>query len=176
MNSASQLEQLLELRRQRGQTLTLVTGVFDVLHHEHRQFLAKSKVLADLLVVGLESDRRVRQLKGQDRPLNPAAQRLSNLEKWDLADHLFVLPEDFAQAQVRQALLEKLQPDFLAVSSNTPFLEVKQEMMAAIGGQVVVVHQFNPQISSSQLIVDRQLKAQSKRGKLTNNHKKREDG
>ena len=86
------------------------------------------------------------------------------------------MPEDFAQAQVRQALLEKLQPDFLAVSSNTPFLEVKQEMMAAIGGQVVVVHQFNPQISSSQLIVDRQLKAQSKRGKLTNNHKKREDG
>ena len=176
MNSASRLEQLLEVRRQRGQTLTLVTGVFDVLHPEHQQFLAKAKVLADLLVVGLESDLRVRQLKGQDRPANSATQRSSNLKKWGLADHIFVLPEDFAQAQVRQHLLEQLQPDFLAVSSNTPFLEVKQKMMATIGGQVVVVHQFNPQISSSQLIANRQLKDQAKHGKLTENYKKREDG
>jgi len=152
------LAKLLEERQENRQTLTLVTGVFDLLHGEHHQFLAKAKVLADLLIVGLESDQRVTQLKGEGRPLNSAPVRQRNLMAWNLADQVFILPPAFAKPEGRESLLRKIKPDFLAVSSNSPFLDQKRQALAKINGEVVVVHQFNPRISSTKLIDDKERK------------------
>ena len=60
----------------------LVTGVFDLLHQEHINFLTKAKAVGDILVVGLETDTRVKQLKGFNRPINSTKDRLQNLENF----------------------------------------------------------------------------------------------
>lgn len=149
---AAELTQLLKLRAQNGQSLTLVTGVFDVLHDEHRRFLLAAQELGDLLIVGLESDERVRQLKGEGRPVNTLDKRLANLRAWSIADLVFALPADFAQSALRRQLLELIRPDYLAVSSHTPNLAVKKQLLKAVGGEVRVVRQFQPALSSSKLI------------------------
>src|SRR3990172_12032671 len=56
--------------RSLGKKIVLVTGVFDLLHDEHRNFLKVAKKAGDFLIVGLESDTRVRALKGVGRPVH----------------------------------------------------------------------------------------------------------
>lgn len=129
----------------------LVTGVFDLLHQEHINFLTKAKAVGDILVVGLETDTRVKQLKGFNRPINSTKDRLQNLENLKIADKIFTLPKSFNTPQDHLALLQKIKPDILAVSSHTPNLTNKKQLMKKIGGAVKVVHQLNPHISSSKL-------------------------
>lgn len=88
----------------------LVTGVFDVLHLEHEYFLRQAKALGGRLVVGIESDLRVKKLKGPDRPINAQATRCQNLRDLGIADEVFVLPEQFNTSDDHRALLQKIKP------------------------------------------------------------------
>jgi cytidyltransferase-like protein len=160
----SNLEQFLLKRQQTGQSLTLVTGVFDVLHQEHRNFLVKAKATADLLLVGLESDARVRQMKGAGRPVNSQVERQANLREWGLADFIFVLPEQFSKPDDHRRLIGQIKPDFLAVSSHTSHQREKASILAQFGAKLLVVHDYNPAFSSSQIISG--LQAQERKGDL----------
>lgn len=130
----------------------LVTGVFDVLHQEHLVFLERARALGETLVVGIESDARVQQLKGTARPVHSQAVRKENLEKLGVADEVFVLPEKFDTPADHRKLLAKLRPHVIAVSSHTPHLAEKQQLMQEIGGRVEIVHQHNPAVSSTILL------------------------
>ena len=140
----------------RSKKLTLVTGVFDVLHQEHQGFLKAAEQLADYLVVGIESDLRVKALKGEGRPINSQEVRKKNLEDLGIADLVFILPEQFSERENHQALIDEIKPDFLAVSEHSPFLDVKREIIESVGGKLVVVRQHNPEISSTKIINSRQ--------------------
>ncbi len=146
------VKKLLARVRQEKLKLVLVTGVFDILHQEHYLFLEQAAKEGEVLLVGLESDERVRQLKGARRPLNPENVRQENLEKLAVADEVFILPEHFSREIEHEALLRLIKPAVLAVSSHTPFLEQKKNLMHKIGGQLRIVHEHNPEISSSKLI------------------------
>lgn len=146
------LEAFLQNRQQTSQTLTLVTGVFDVLHQEHRHFLEKAKQTADLLLVGLESDVRVRAMKGEGRPVNSALVRQKNLKRWDLADFIFILPEQFSKPEDHRRLIAEIRPDFMAVSSHSAFQQEKARILAEFNAKLLVVHDFNPEFSSTKSI------------------------
>lgn len=148
----SNLEQFLVKRQQLNKTLTLVTGVFDLLHEEHFIFLQKAKNLGDFLLVGLESDVRVRQMKGEGRPINKQETRLKNLQNSGIADFIFILPEEFSKPDDHRRLINKIRPDFMAVSSNTLFQAEKAKILAEFSAKLVVVHDFNPEFSSSKII------------------------
>ncbi|GIK84506.1 MAG: hypothetical protein BroJett025_11280 [Patescibacteria group bacterium] len=130
----------------------LVTGVFDVLHEEHRNFLKKAKSLGEYLVVGIESDVRVRQIKGEGRPVNTEQLRKKNVEALAIADEVFILPEQFSKPEDHSTLIQKIRPDYLAVSSHTKHLDKKQAILEQFGGEVVVVHEYNPKISTTKLL------------------------
>lgn len=147
------ITQLQLLARKRSYTRpTLVTGVFDILHQEHRKLLRAAKALGRPLIVGIESDVRVRRLKGQGRPVNSQDVRRAQLLKLELADEVFVLPEEFDTAEDHLALLQTYQPAILAVSSHTPHRAEKSRLMSVIGGRVVVVLEHNPSVSTTQLL------------------------
>ena len=148
------LDDFLSKRTQEKKTLTLVTGVFDLLHEEHHNFLSKAKKLGDLLLIGLESDRRVEIMKGSDRPVNDERQRLENLSKWDLADFIFILPEQFSKPDDHRQLIGKIRPNFMAVSSHTSFATEKAAVLAEFNAKLIVVHDFNPEFSSTKLLAD----------------------
>lgn len=79
------LSQMIDFRRQvaaGGKRFVLTNGVFDLLHRGHLEYLNKSAQLGDVLVVAVNSDESVRQLKGPSRPLNNEQDRafaLANL-------------------------------------------------------------------------------------------------
>lgn len=135
-------------------TTVLVTGVFDLLHQEHLTFLKKAKQLGDRLVVGLEADRRVKRIKGENRPINQQALRQKNLEALKIADLVLILPEKFNELSDYRQFLQTVHPDILAVSSHTAHLSIKQRLMQEIGGKVVVAHQYNPRFSTSKMLAE----------------------
>jgi len=148
------IEKWLKKVHQLHHKLVLVTGVFDVLHQEHRLFLEKAKAAGDNLIVGLESDVRIRQLKGEGRPVNSERTRVENLQNWELADQIFILPDDFSRPEDHRALIHHLRPAVLAVSAHSPHLEVKQRILAEVGSMVSIVHAHNPAMSTTILLQD----------------------
>jgi D-beta-D-heptose 7-phosphate kinase/D-beta-D-heptose 1-phosphate adenosyltransferase len=98
----------LESRRRLGQRVAFTNGCFDVLHAGHVQYLNEARAQADLLVVGLNSDAGVRQLKGQDRPVNPVEARAQVLAGLQAVDYVTVFEE-----LTPLALIEALRPDVL---------------------------------------------------------------
>lgn len=132
--------------------IVLVTGVFDLLHDEHLNFLKKAKELGDKLVVGVESDKRVKEIKGITRPVLSEEIRKKNLEKLSLADEVFILPEQFNKPKDHLNLVKKVGAKILAVSSHTAHLDKKQQIMEKVGGRVIVVHEHNPEISTTILL------------------------
>ncbi len=132
--------------------VVLVTGCFDILHSEHIKFLTAAKAVGDILLVGVESDQRVSQLKGLNRPVNSLKTRLKNLRQLGIADKVFSLPEKFSSPKDHLALINQIKPDILAVSSSTPHLATKRRIMKQFAGQVKIVLTHNPQISTSRML------------------------
>lgn len=138
-----------------GQIIVLATGVFDLFHQEHRQFLLKAKQVGDVLVVGIESDKRVKEMKGEDRPINNQAKRLKSVLGLKAVDFAFILPENFSNPQAHEKLISQLRPDILAVSSHTSHLKAKREIVTKYNGRVEIVHQHNPLVSTSLFLNDK---------------------
>lgn len=126
----------------------LVTGVFDILHQEHLNFLRKAAELGEVYL-GIESDVRVKKMKGEGRPINGQELRKRNLEALGIAKQVFILPEEFDKPEHHRKLLAEIKPDILAVSSNSDHQDKKASLMQEIGGRLEVVHQHNPDISTT---------------------------
>lgn len=137
------------MKKLKDKKIVLVTGVFDVLHQEHIVFLQKAKKHGEHLIVGIESDVRVRKMKGEGRPIHPQNKRVENLIKLQIANDVFILPEQFDRPQDHEALISSIKPDILAVSSHTMHLDKKTQIVEKYGGKVMIVHQQNPLYSST---------------------------
>lgn len=135
-----------------GNTVVLVTGVFDVLHQEHIHFLLNAKEMGDILIIAIESDKRVAQIKGPTRPHFPQHERRRQLVELDIADCVVILPEDFSKPEHHRAIISQIQPTYLAVSSHTKHLDKKQAIVSEYGGRVVVVHEHNPVDSTTHIL------------------------
>ena len=147
-----EVRQVVAHAHARHSPITLVTGVFDLLHAEHLRFLKKAKELGGVLIVGVESDVRVRQMKGPGRPVNDQLKRCTDLTNTRIPDQVFILPEQFSQPADHERLIAEVRPKYLAVSSHTAHQENKRRLLAKYGGEVVVVHEHNPSISTSKLL------------------------
>lgn len=150
------VQEILSQARADQEKIVLVTGVFDVLHSKHLEFLHSAKKSGGVLVVGLEADVRVKQMKGEDRPYNSQDVRIKNLEQLNIADVVFILPEDFGLFTRREELIKEMSPTFLAVSSHSPHQKEKQALLEKYGGKVIVVTEFDPRFSTTQLLAKKQ--------------------
>jgi len=147
----SQLSKIYNNFKKDNKTTVLVTGVFDLLHQGHIQFLQKAKKHGDLLLVGLESDERVMQMKGIDRPVENINERMNKVAKLNYVDFVFALPVNFDNME-RERFIAVLKPDIFAVSSHTQYLAKKRDIMNKYGGKVVIVMQKDDRFSTTQII------------------------
>ena len=129
----------------------LVTGVFDLIHIEHIRFLHKAKKQGDLLIVGIETDDRTRKIKGHERQINSQSIRKEQLEALKAVDQVVILPEHFSSQEDWVSFMKDISPAVYAVSSNTSYLENKQYICNELGIKCKVVHEFNPDYSSTKI-------------------------
>ncbi len=88
--SLAALIEVLSRHRQQHQKIIFAHGVFDMLHRGHVTLLAEAKKLDGILVVGVENDRNVKILKGQERPIHSQEARLFVLSYLSPVDYLFL--------------------------------------------------------------------------------------
>jgi D-glycero-beta-D-manno-heptose 1-phosphate adenylyltransferase len=122
-----------------GSDLVVATGVFDLLHIGHLRFLEAARRLGDSLIVGVESDARVRRWKGPRRPIQSEEDRCALVEALKVVDHVFTIVGARTDPAFYVELLRPLHARYLAVTADDPLLEVKREAMATIGVELCVV-------------------------------------
>jgi rfaE bifunctional protein nucleotidyltransferase chain/domain len=135
-----------------GGGLVVVTGVFDLLHVGHLRFLQAARALGSRLVVGVESDERVRRWKGPDRPIQIQEDRCELLSALRVVDDVFVIEGERVEPDYYVELLRPLGARYLAVTVDDPFLEAKRAAMAEIGVELRVVIPRVENYSTSHLI------------------------
>ena len=117
-----------------GKTIAFTNGCFDVLHAGHISSLSEAAKLADILVVGLNSDSSVKQIKGPDRPLNNQDSRALLLASFSMVDAVVLFSEPTPLELIRSFL-----PDFLVKGGDYKVEEIagSKEVLEA-GGKVVI--------------------------------------
>ena len=135
---ATALAAILEERRAwkvAGRVVVFTNGCFDLLHPGHVALFEAARAEGDLLVVGLNSDRSVRALKGAGRPLIPEAERAETLAALEVVDRVVVYDED-----TPLAVISALRPDVLVKGADwAPDAIVGRAEVEADGGRVVRV-------------------------------------
>jgi D-beta-D-heptose 7-phosphate kinase/D-beta-D-heptose 1-phosphate adenosyltransferase len=121
--------------RRRGARVVFTNGVFDLLHVGHLRYLQQARALGDALIVGLNSDRSVRQVKGPARPITVEAERAEILEALACVDGVVIFDEP-----TPHDLIEALQPDILVKGADwAAEAIVGRDIVEARGGRVVRV-------------------------------------
>ncbi len=88
------LEDLLKVLRSQKKMIVATNGCFDILHAGHVRYLKKSKAFGDVLIVGLNSDKSVRSIKGPTRPINNENDRAEVLCALESVDYVVLFDED----------------------------------------------------------------------------------
>ena len=124
---------LVKRLRTAGQTIVFTNGVFDLLHVGHLRYLQQARALGGALLIGLNSDRSVRAIKGPDRPITTETERAEVLEALTCVDGVVIFDED-----TPYALITALQPDVLVKGADwAEDAIVGRDIVEARGGRVV---------------------------------------
>jgi D-beta-D-heptose 7-phosphate kinase / D-beta-D-heptose 1-phosphate adenosyltransferase len=99
---------LSEELKSKGKRIVFSNGCFDLLHAGHISFLETAKSFGDVLILGLNSDRSVTALKGEDRPINIQADRAYILAALEVVDYVVIFDED-----TPYELIKSIQPNIL---------------------------------------------------------------
>jgi rfaE bifunctional protein nucleotidyltransferase chain/domain len=137
-NKVVSREQLVECVRQdraAGRTIAFANGCFDILHVGHIRYLESAAREADVLVVALNDDDSVRQLKGEGRPILPAGDRAELVAALRCVDYVVV----FSESTVGP-LLAALRPDVHCKGTDYTVESVpERDIVAGYGGRTAIV-------------------------------------
>src|SRR6185503_5261327 len=116
-----------------GRRLVFTNGVFDLLHVGHVRYLTQARALGDALVVAINSDRTVRELKGPARPVFDEAERAEILAALRVVDYVVVF-DDISP----RSLIGELLPDVLVKGGDYDLDQIHgREEVEAAGGKVI---------------------------------------
>ena len=119
--------------RAAGKRLVFTNGVFDLLHVGHVRYLTRARELGDALLVAINSDRTVRELKGPDRPVFNEAERAEILAALRCVDFVTIF-DDVSP----RTLIAKLLPDVLVKGGDYDLDQIHgREEVEAAGGRVI---------------------------------------
>lgn len=102
----SELDNLISELRKQNKTIVTTNGCFDILHVGHVRYLEKTKSFGDVLIVALNSDKSVKSIKGESRPINNENDRAEVLSALKSVDYVVLFDED---SPIN--LLLKMKPD-----------------------------------------------------------------
>tara|TARA_B100000902_G_scaffold39553_1_gene47044 strand:- start:2141 stop:2605 length:465 start_codon:yes stop_codon:yes gene_type:complete len=112
--------------------IVFTNGCFDLLHVGHIRYLAQAKKLGDFLIIGLNSDSSVKELKGEDRPINSFEDRATLLSELESVDLVIMFEE-----QTPENLIKDIVPDILVKGGDYNIEDiVGYQTVIQNGGQV----------------------------------------
>lgn len=130
-----QAKKVCEALSRQGKTVVFTNGCFDVVHYGHVKYLAKAAELGDVLVIGLNTDESVKQIKGENRPVNPMEARQWTLAALEFVD--YVIPFD---ENTPYELIREVKPNVLVKGKDYNEKDVVgHDLVKANGGSVKTI-------------------------------------
>jgi rfaE bifunctional protein nucleotidyltransferase chain/domain len=140
-------EEIFEIRKQlrtEKKKVVFTNGVFDILHSGHVDYLTKSKALGDVLIVGLNSDKSVKNIKGDKRPIISQDNRAIILASLKPVDFVVLFDED-----TPAMLIDTIIPDVLVKGEDWSIDKIEgRETVIKNGGEVKNIKFVNEQSTS----------------------------
>lgn len=146
-----QVPQVLQQLKAQGKKVVLVGGCFDILHAAHIEFLKKARREGDALIVLLESDKKIKELKGSDRPINLQAERATALSELNIADYILKLTY-LKTNHDYEMLVKKIEPDIIAITHGNKIYDWEREYIEKTGKRIVEVMDRRKNYSTTKMI------------------------
>jgi D-beta-D-heptose 7-phosphate kinase/D-beta-D-heptose 1-phosphate adenosyltransferase len=135
--SLDELKAIFETARNEGKTVVWTNGCFDILHVGHITYLQRAASLGDILVVGLNSDKSVQEVKGPDRPIIPEHDRAFVMAELESVDYVTVFSDP-----TPLSVLDALKPDIYAKGGDYTMDTIDQEerhLVEGYGGRIHLI-------------------------------------
>lgn len=147
LKNLDELTQLAAQARRNGKSVVFTNGCFDILHRGHVHVLRQAKAAGDLLIVALNSDRSVQEIKGANRPVLPETDRVELIGAMEMVDYVIVFDEPDPYK-----LIAAIKPDILAKGGDWSAEKIiGADVVEQAGGRVVVIPYLKG-FSSSEII------------------------
>lgn len=128
-----------------GQRIVFTNGCFDILHRGHIALLERAKQLGDILIVGVNSDRSIRRIKGPGRPINSLDDRLQVLGALSCVDHLIAFDDDLPTA-----LIQAIRPHLFIKGGDYNRDDLPEaRLVEQLGGQIVILPHLDNRSTSA---------------------------
>jgi D-beta-D-heptose 7-phosphate kinase/D-beta-D-heptose 1-phosphate adenosyltransferase len=135
LKNLGELEAIASEARRAGKTVVFTNGCFDLLHRGHVHILREAKGKGDILIVGINSDRSVRGIKGPARPILAETDRIELIAAMEMVDYVV----SFDESDPRK-LIEVIKPDVLAKGGDWgQDGVVGADIVERSGGKVAVI-------------------------------------
>ncbi len=141
------LEQLKKEWKDKGRKVVFTNGCFDIIHPGHISYLGEAASYGDVLIVGLNTDRSVKELKGESRPINDEFSRSQLLASMFFIDAVVLFDEE-----TPAELIEFVDPDVLVKGGDYSIETIVGAKAVLDKGGEVKVLSFIPGYSSSAII------------------------
>ncbi len=130
-----ELRHIVESLKSNGKRVVFTNGCFDILHVGHVRYLEMAKSLGDVLIVGINSDRSVRAIKGPLRPILPEQERAEIIAGLGCTDYVTIFDED-----TPYELISTITPHILVKGGDwTKETTVGKEVVEREGGEVIIL-------------------------------------
>ncbi len=133
--------------RAENKKIVFTNGCFDIIHAGHILYLEEARSLGDVLVIGLNSDKSVKRLKGKDRPINSVEDRALVLSALSMVDYIVVFEED-----TPYKLIKNIKPDILVKGGDWSVEDIIGADIVLATGGVVKSLSYKEGRSSSEII------------------------
>ena len=133
--------------KEENKKIVFTNGCFDILHVGHIRYLSEAKKLGNILIVGLNSDKSVKKLKGDNRPINIFEDRATLLASLRFVDLVIIFEEE-----TPENLIKKIKPDILVKGGDYNIEDIVGYKTVIENGGEIKVLRFHDGYSSSNYI------------------------
>lgn len=145
--SLEEMTRVVSHLRGLGYRIVLTSGSFDLIHLGHVKYLARAKELGGILVVGVDSDAKIRRRKGEDRPMVPEEERLELLAHQRPVDLIYLKQEEDPQ----WGLIKAVEPDVLVLTADHSYTPDQLAALEEVVGEVVVLERQSSVTTSERI-------------------------
>ena len=150
------LIKIIQKLKSQNKIIVTTNGVFDILHLGHVKYLEEAKKLGDVLIVGVNSDASVKQIKGDKRPINDEKSRIGVLAGLESIDYVFLFDEKDPRKWI-----SKLKPNFHVKSGDyLPNQIIERDAVEINNGKIVIAKMLDGYSTTG--IISRIMKIYSK--------------
>lgn len=137
-NKIKTLEELKEIVKElknKNKLIVTTNGVFDILHLGHIKYLQEAKKLGDILIIAINSDNSVKQIKGPERPINSQQSRAEVLTALSFVDYIVIFNETDPVN-----ILSEIKPDIHVKGGDYKINQIiEKEVVEKNNGKIILI-------------------------------------